>query len=136
MRPESLVSLEKLVEILNDNPNITIEIGSHTDFRGGADYNLELSAKRAKSVVDFLITYGIDQERLTSKGYGESMPKTIDKKEARMYSFLEEGDVLNESFINNLPNSEQKEICHQINRRTDFGVTGRDYIPKIKRRGH
>ncbi|RLD64416.1 MAG: hypothetical protein DRJ01_00690 [Bacteroidetes bacterium] len=136
LRPESLVSLEKLVEILNDNPNITIEIGSHTDFRGGADYNLELSAKRAKSVVDFLITYGIDQERLTSKGYGESMPKTIDKKEARMYSFLEEGDVLNESFINNLPNSEQKEICHQINRRTDFGVTGRDYIPKIKRRGH
>ncbi|MCK5822794.1 MAG: OmpA family protein [Bacteroidales bacterium] len=136
LRPESLVSLEKLVEILNDNPNIIIEIGSHTDFRGGADYNIELSGKRAKSVVDFLITYGIDQDRLTSKGYGELMPKTIDKKEARAYSFLEEGDILNESYINNLPNSEQKEICHQINRRTDFGVTGRDYIPKIKKRGH
>ncbi|MBE9467195.1 MAG: OmpA family protein [Bacteroidetes bacterium] len=134
LRPESLVSLEKLVEILNDNPNITIEIGSHTDFRGGADYNMELSAKRAKSVVDFLVTYGIDQDRLTSKGYGESMPKTIDKKEARKYSFLEEGDILNEFFINQLPNNEQKEICHQINRRTDFGVTGRDYIPKIKKR--
>lgn len=136
LRPESLVSLEKLVEILNDNPNITIEIGSHTDFRGSSDYNMELSSKRAKSVVDFLVTYGIDQDRLTSKGYGESMPKTIDKKDARKYPFLKEGDVLSESFINNLPNNDQKEICHQINRRTDFGVTGRDYIPKIKKRQH
>ncbi len=136
LRPESLVSLEKLVEILNDNPNITIEIGSHTDFRGSSDYNLNLSSKRAKSVVDFLVTYGIDQDRLTSKGYGESMPKTIDKKDARKYPFLKEGDVLSESFINNLPNNDEKEICHQINRRTDFGVTGRDYIPKIKRRQH
>ena len=134
LRPESLVALENLVEILNDNPNITIEIGSHTDFRGGADANLELSDKRAKSVVDFLVTYGIDQDRLTWKGYGESMPKEIDKATARKYDFLKDSDVLTEQFINNLKSDEQKEICHQINRRTDFGLTGRDYVPTIKRR--
>ena len=134
LRPESLVSLVLLVEILNDNPNITIEIGSHTDCRGSDDANMELSAKRAKSVVDFLITYGIDPDRLTSRGYGESQPKVIERKEAELYPFLRENDVLTESFINSLPTKEQQEIAHQINRRTDFGVTGRDYVQKIKKK--
>jgi peptidoglycan-associated lipoprotein len=134
LRPTSIAALEGLVEILNDNTNITIEIGSHTDFRGSDAANMELSKKRAQSVVDFLITYGIDAERLTSKGYGETWPKEIDKSLARKYPFLREGDVLTEQFINKLPDEEQKEICHQINRRTDFGLTGRDYVPKVKRR--
>jgi len=134
LRPESMVSLEELVEILNDNPNITIEIGSHTDYRGSNKANEELSKKRAQSVVDFLITYGIDEERLTSKGYGESMPKEIDRKTANQFDFLNEGDVLTESFINNLSSEEQKEYAHEINRRTDFGLTGRDYVRVIKRR--
>jgi peptidoglycan-associated lipoprotein len=134
LRPESLVALEELVEILNDNPNITIEIGSHTDFRGSDKANLDLSAKRAQSVVDFLVTYGVDKERLTSKGYGETMPKEIDKAMAKKYDFLNEGNVLTENFINRLGSDEQKEICHQINRRTDFGLTGRDYVRVIKRK--
>lgn len=134
LRPESLVALEELVEILNDNPNITIEIGSHTDYRGSAQANLDLSSKRAKAVVDFLVTYGVDRERLSSKGYGESMPKEIDKATAKKYDFLKEGDVLNKAFIDGLAVQEQREICHQINRRTDFGLTGRDYVPKIRRR--
>lgn len=134
LRPESLVSLEELVEILGDNPNITIEIGSHTDFRGSDKSNEDLSKKRAQSVVDFLITYGIDEERLTSKGYGESMPKEIDKKTAEQFDFLNEGDVLTESFIRNLSSEEQREYAHEINRRTDFGLTGRDYVRVIKRR--
>ena len=132
--PSSIAALEGLVEILNDNSNITIEIGSHADFRGSDAANLALSERRAKSVVDFLITYGIDAERLTSKGYGETWPKEVDKEIARKFPFLKEGDILNEQFINRLPNDEQKEICHQINRRTDFGLTGRDYVPKVKRR--
>lgn len=134
LRPESLVALEELVEILNDNRNITIEIGSHTDYRGGDNANLSLSSKRAQSVVDFLITYGVNSERLTSKGYGETMPKEIDKATAKKYDFINEGDVLTQSFIDRLTDSNQKETCHQINRRTDFGLTGRDYVPKIKRR--
>lgn len=132
--PQSVVALEQLVEILNDNPNITIEIGSHTDFRGSDVANEELSRKRAQSVVDFLIVYGIDEERLSSRGYGESMPKEIDKSTARKYDFLNEGDILDERFINNLATNDQREIAHQINRRTDFGLTGRDYVPKIKRK--
>jgi len=134
LRAESMVSLEELVEILSDNSNITIEIGSHTDYRGGDEANEELSKKRAQSVVDFLITYGVDRERLTSKGYGESMPKEIDRSTANKYDFLNEGDVLTPAFIDALPNNDDREICHEINRRTDFGLTGRDYVPKIKRR--
>lgn len=134
LRPESLVALESLVEILNDNPNITIEIGSHTDYRGSDEANLDLSSKRAQSVVDFLITYGVDEERLTSKGYGETMPKEIDRATAKKYEFLSEGDVLTPAFIDALPSEDNREICHQINRRTDFGLTGRDYVPKIKRK--
>lgn len=134
LRPESLVALEELVEILSDNPNITIEIGSHSDYRGSDEANLNLSSKRAQSVVDFLITYGVDQERLTSKGYGETMFKEIDKGLAKKHEFLNEGDILTSSFIDAIANEEQREICHQINRRTDFGLTGRDYVPKIKRR--
>lgn len=134
LRPESLVSLEELVEILNDMPNITIEIGSHTDNRGSDEANMDLSAKRAQSVVDFLITYGIDSDRLTSKGYGETSPKVIEKREAAQYPFLKEGDVLTEAFINRLASKEEQEMAHQINRRTDFGVTGRDYVQKVKRK--
>jgi peptidoglycan-associated lipoprotein len=134
LRQESMVALEELVEILTDNPNITIEIGSHTDLRGSDVANMDLSAKRAKSVVDFLIVYGVDEERLTSKGYGETMPKEIDKPLSKKHDFLKEGDKLTESFINALPNDLQKEKCHEINRRTDFGLTGRDFVPKVKGR--
>ena len=134
LRPESLIALEELVEILNDNPNITIELGAHTDFRGSAEDNRVLSDKRAKSVVDFLITYGIDNERLSYRGYGETKATSVSLQAARKYSFLNEGQVISESFINRLGNDEMKEICHEMNRRTEFIVTGTDYVPKIKRR--
>ncbi|MCU0366358.1 MAG: OmpA family protein, partial [Bacteroidales bacterium] len=64
LRPESMVSLDKLVETLNDNPNITIELMSHTDSRDTEEYNLDLSQKRAQSVVEYLIAKGIERERL------------------------------------------------------------------------
>ena len=134
LRPESLIALEDLVETLNDNPNITIELGSHTDYRSGSDYNRDLSQKRAQSVVDFLIDYGIDEDRLASKGYGEDQPKNVDMKTARKHDFLKEGNVLTEKFINSLPGEEEREKANQINRRTEFRVTGTDYVPKIKRR--
>ena len=126
---------------MNDNQNITIEIGSHADYRGSDEANLKLSEARAKSVVDFLTTYGIDRERLSSKGYGETMPKEVDKglikslteKRGINASFLKDGDTLTEAFIKRLT-EEQQEICNQINRRTDFVVTGRDYVPKVRKR--
>ncbi len=130
LRPESMVSLDKLVETLTDptlNPNITIELMSHTDSRDTEEYNLELSQKRAQSVVQYLIEKGVEPDRLVAKGYGESRPKVVDAAIAAQYSFLKAGTVLSEQFINSLPNDELKEIAHQINRRTEFRVLRTDY---------
>ncbi|MEX0986437.1 MAG: OmpA family protein [Bacteroidales bacterium] len=127
LRPESMVSLDNLVETLNDNPNITIELMSHTDSRGADADNEDLSQKRAQSVVDYLISKGVAADRLQAKGYGESQPKIIDAKILEEYSFLKEGDVLTESYINQLP-VRQQEQAHQINRRTEFRVLSTEYI--------
>jgi len=127
LRPESEVALDKLIETLNDNPNITIELSAHTDFRGTEENNIGLSQRRAQSVVDYLIKKGIKQDRLTAKGYGETIPKTVTKKIAQKFSFLKKGNVLDEDFINNLETTEQKEEAHQINRRTEFKVLKTDY---------
>lgn len=127
LRPESIVSLNKLYETLIDNPNIAIELSSHTDYRVGTKMtNEELSQRRAQSVVDFLISKGIDKSRVTAKGYGATQPKIIDRKNANLYKFLNIGDQLTPAFINGLT-SEQQEICHQINRRTEFKVTSTNY---------
>jgi peptidoglycan-associated lipoprotein len=130
LRPESMVALDKLVETLNDNPNITIELMSHTDSRGSDADNLILSQKRAQSVVDYLIQKGIAADRLQAKGYGESEPKIVDKKLSEQYSFLKEGTTLTETFINALTDADLQEIAHQINRRTEFKVLSTDYKPK------
>jgi len=74
LRPESFPSLDTLVALLKENPSILIELGAHTDSKGTDEYNLNLSDARAKSVVDYLISKGIDKSRLMAKGYGESMP--------------------------------------------------------------
>ncbi|HRX31428.1 MAG TPA: OmpA family protein [Tenuifilaceae bacterium] len=74
LKPESTVELDKLVELLKQNPTLKIQISGHTDNQGTEEYNIALSENRAKSVVEYLISKGISPERLTSKGYGESMP--------------------------------------------------------------
>ncbi len=131
LRPESMVALDKLIETLNDNPNITIELMSHTDSRGSTQDNELLSQRRAQSVVDYLISKSIESERLQAKGYGESVPKVVDEKIGTENKFLVAGQVLTEEFINTLPvaNNEQ-ETAHQINRRTEFRVISTDYIPR------
>jgi peptidoglycan-associated lipoprotein len=127
LRPESMVSLDKLVETLTDNPRVTIELMSHTDSRDTEEYNFELSQKRAQSVVEYLIEKGIEADRLSARGYGESNPKVVDDETAGQVPFLKPGVTLNESYINSLANEEQKEIAHQINRRTEFRVLRTDY---------
>ncbi len=74
IRPESANELERLIKLLNDNPTIKIELGSHTDSKGSDEYNLKLSDNRSKSVVDYLIGKGISAARLVAKGYGETKP--------------------------------------------------------------
>lgn len=129
LRPESMVSLDKLVETLNDNPNVTIELMSHTDSRDTEEFNLDLSQKRAQSVVDYLIGRGIATDRLTAKGYGETSPKVVDDAIMKDAPFLRQGTTLTEQYINSLASDEQKEIAHQINRRTEFKVLRTDYVP-------
>ena len=124
---ESEASLDELVELLNLNPNVTIELSSHCDYKGRDEYNQRLSQARAESVVNYLIDKGIEKERLTAKGYGEKSPKIVHKKLTERYPFLKENDVLTEEFINSLEREEEREMCNQLNRRTEFQVLRTTY---------
>jgi len=126
LRPESKTALDELAQVLRDNPNVTIEMASHTDRKGSEQYNIDLSARRAKSVIDYLISVGIAPDRLQSQGYGKSRPKTITKKLAREFPQFPEGTVLTEEYILTLPEADQ-EAADQINRRTEFQVLSLDY---------
>lgn len=98
IRPDAAAELDKLVQTLEDNPTVKIELSAHTDCRGSAAYNLELSRKRAKSAVDYLIKQGIAKDRLTSKGYGMTRP------------------------VEDCACGDCTEEQHQANRRTEFKV--------------
>jgi outer membrane protein OmpA-like peptidoglycan-associated protein len=102
------------VTYLNEHPNMKIELQGHTDAQGDAAHNLELSKNRAKAVMDYLISKGIDSNRLTYEGYGENKPAviTIDGKEV----------ALTEDYINSLPTEKEKQAMHQLNRRTVYVV--------------
>ncbi|MGL4631765.1 MAG: OmpA family protein [Leadbetterella sp.] len=95
IREDAALELDKLVQILKDNPKISIELGSHTDTRASDSYNQRLSQKRADSAIKYIISKGIAGERLNAKGYGES-----------------------ELIIKSAKNEEE----HQVNRRTEFKV--------------
>ncbi len=127
LRPESTEALDKLVQLLNENPNVTIELSAHCDYRGPAEYNKRLSQRRAESVVKYLTEHGIAADRLTPVGYGKDKPKTIRRKLTEKYPFLKENDVLTEEFIKTLKDEEQQEQCNQLNRRTEFIVLRTTY---------
>lgn len=126
LRPESRTALDKMAQVLRDNPNVTIEMASHTDRHGSEQYNIGLSSRRARSVIDYLISVGIAADRLQSQGYGKSRPKTITRKLAREFPQFPEGTVLTEEFIQTLSEADQ-EAADQINRRTEFQVLSTDY---------
>ena len=127
LRPESTEALDQLVKLLEENPNVTIELSAHTDYRGSAEYNKRLSQRRAESVVRYLIDHGIKADRLTPVGYGKEKPKTIRRKVAEKYPFLNENDVLTEEFIKAQPDEKIQEECNQMNRRTEFRVLRTTY---------
>ena len=126
LRPESKEALDGLAQMLRDNPNITIEMASHTDRWGSDEYNIKLSERRAKSVVDYLISVGIPADRLQYQGYGKSRPKVVSDRVARVFPQFEEGQVLDEKFVLTLPEGQQ-EVADQINRRTEFQVLSVNY---------
>ena len=126
LRAESEAALDKLVKLLEENPNITIELSAHTDYKGSADYNKRLSQRRADAVITYLIKKGIAAERLSPVGYGKEKPKTIRKKVAEKYPWLKEGDVLTEEYVKALPKDKQG-TANQMNRRTEFIVLRTTY---------
>ena len=126
LKPESTTALDKLVELLNENPNITIELSAHCDYRGSASYNKALSQRRAEAVCNYLKAHGIAADRLTPRGYGKEKPKKIRRKLTEKYPWLKENDELTQEFIEKLP-KEQQETCNQLNRRTEFLVLRTTY---------
>lgn len=123
---ESKAALDTVVQLLTLNPTITIELMAHTDFVGSDKFNSDLSQKRAQSVVDYLISKGINSARLVAKGYGETWPKKVTKALAKQYDFLKRNDELTEEFILKLT-PEQQEIAKMLNRRTEFRVLSNDF---------
>ena len=126
LRPESKTALDSLVLLLQENPNVTIELSAHCDYKGSSEYNKRLSQRRAESVVNYLIEHGIQKDRLTPVGYGKEVPKTVRKKLTERFPYLKEGDVLTQEFIEQLKPEEQ-EPCNQLNRRTEFRVLRTTY---------
>ncbi len=132
LKPQYRDSLQGLIETLDANENMVIELASHTDSRDSDERNDILSQKRAQSVVDYLISRGIDPDRLVARGYGERMPRTLNRQYIREGYTFKAGTELTDSVINLLPNTAIKEAAHQMNRRTEFTILRNDFIPKSK----
>jgi peptidoglycan-associated lipoprotein len=130
LKPQYEDSLQGLITTLQLNPTLVIELASHTDNRDTEEKNDILSQRRAQSVVDFLILRGIDAERLVARGYGERVPRELEKTFTVNGSKFEAGTVLSEAYINALPTNEMKEVAHQLNRRTEFRILSKDFVPK------
>ena len=128
LRAESKSALDGLIKTLTENPTLTIKLTSHTDYRADDNYNMNLSNRRAKSVMDYLVANGIPADRLTFEGKGETTPKAVENDDE--YQPFKRGDVLTKEFIDGLATKELKESAHQYNRRTEFEVTGATYVPK------
>jgi peptidoglycan-associated lipoprotein len=126
LRPESKAALDELTALLEDNPNVTIELSAHTDRKGSDAYNESLSQRRAQSVVDYLIASGVAPDRLTAKGYGKSTPTTVPRSVHERYDFLPEEQLLTPEFIETLAPVQQA-VADQINRRTEFRVLSVNY---------
>ena len=112
LTPQAKDSLNYLYKILVDNPTIVIELKANTDSRGSDSYNMTLSQGRAESAVNYLISLGIEKERMVPKGYGES------------------NLLITDAEISKLATEEEREAAHQLNRRTEFSILRDDYVPK------
>jgi len=124
LRDKSKEILDELYDFLMLNDNLIVEINSHTDERGSAKYNMNLSKRRAQSCVDYLISKGIAPKRVIAKGYGEDDP-TFHKDENKKHILDSNGEklVLTPEYIRSHPKEKHDEL-HQRNRRTAFKVVG------------
>lgn len=122
-------SLDSLTNVLNDNPNIVVELAAHTDMIGSDENNMKLSKERADAVRNYLISRGILPGRLTTVGYGESRPIEIEEDHDQ-YEWLKQGDILSPEYVEKLT-KEQQEVANQLNRRTELRVVAHDFVPSL-----
>ncbi len=123
IRPDAEGDLRVLAALMEEYPDLVIELGSHTDFRGDDRYNLSLSKRRADAARRWLIANGgIAANRIKFQGYGETVPTVITPRLAERTGFFQAGDTLSVAYINALPKDQEREIAHQLNRRTEFKV--------------
>ena len=120
LRDISKESLNNLIDILEENPSIVIKLRSHTDHKGGDKYNIDLSQRRAQSCVDYLISKGVEENRLVAEGMGEGNPFVIPEN---FESSFDNSTILTEDYIAKLDKVKEEE-ARQYNRRTDFKVLG------------
>ena len=121
IRKDAAVELDKIVGVMNDYPDMVIELSAHTDSRGSSSYNLNLSDRRAKSSAYYVKKNITKPNRITGKGYGETQFLIVDQEIHDKYDFLPVGQVLDNAFIYSLSIAQQK-IAHQLNRRTEFKI--------------
>lgn len=135
LKPQYQDSLNGLISLMKENPTLVIELASHTDYTDSEESNDKLSYNRAKGVVDYLATKGVEMDRMEPKGYGEYQPRRLDRGykftagEYKGVSFPP-GTVLTEKYIKSLKSSKQQAAANQLNRRTEFSILRDDYIPK------
>ena len=135
LKEEFMDSLMDLYLVMVNNPNVVVELRAHTDCRPFLGLtNDTLSQRRAQSVVDYLISRGIEPERLVAKGYAERVPRTLDRNmtvrvDGKPYSFAE-GTTLDCDYINHMNDKGRQEAAHQLNRRLEFLILRMDYVSK------
>ena len=128
-------SLLDLYSILIANPSIMVELRSHTDCRPFPSLtNDTLSQRRAQSVVDYLVSRGIEPERLIAKGYGERVPRSLEKElkttyKGKTYTFRK-GLTLSCEYIKYLKSKDEQDAAHSLNRRTEFSILRTDFVSK------
>ncbi|MEL7162596.1 MAG: OmpA family protein, partial [Bacteroidota bacterium] len=121
--PAAENDLREVQKLMEQYPDMVIELGSHTDSRGEVAYNQNLSKRRAASARKWLIVNGgIAGPRIKTKGYGKTVPQTVSPRLAERVGFLNQGDVLTDTYINALPDKETQERAHDFNRRTEFKI--------------
>jgi len=130
LRPRSIADLDMLAATIKDNPNVVIELKSHTDYVGSKAQNNKLSQQRADACVAYLVSQGINSGQLVAKGMGENEPFVIEDKDGR----FKIGDVLTKSYIKKIRFKKNKAKANQYNRRTSFKVLREDYVPAVTKK--
>lgn len=130
--PTAEPDLNFLLEIMNQYPDLIIELSSHTDNRGNDDFNKGLSQRRAESARQWLLQKGVNQTRIKAVGNGENIPKVVDDRLANKNPQFLTGDIFSAEYINKLETEEDKELAHAFNRRTEFKIISGPKVITVK----